>query len=317
MEGKRRLQPLTERVLARLPGERLLWVAAWALVPWANGALNLVLGTESKSAVWEQSGALVVANYAVLSFAIVIAVWGSRRLAARMEELRGGEPFREVSSVGASLAGAVAVAVAFGLTALVEDGVVAAVVRGLTWLVIAAALWTFLWTYVSLQHGLYRLGAEPIAADVRMDPGLGLRPLGDLAFSGLWILLAWLVPLVLTGLPDVVGVVLGVALLAAALLTFFLSLVRLHHRMVEVKAEELAVARDLYARAYAPLRESPTLETLEQQRNLLGAADALEQRAKAIHDWPIDEGTFARVLTIATSVVAITIGRLILGPLGL
>ena len=62
--------------------------------------------------------------------------------------------------------------------------------------------------------------------------------------------------------------------------------------------------------------ESPNLETLEQQRNLLGAADALEQRAKAIHDWPIDEGTFARVLTIATSVVAITIGRLILGPLG-
>jgi hypothetical protein len=37
----------------------------------------------------------------------------------------------------------------------------------------------------------------------RMDPGLGLRPLGDVAFTGLWVLLAWLVPLVLTGLPDV------------------------------------------------------------------------------------------------------------------
>jgi hypothetical protein len=40
-------------------------------------------------------------------------------------------------------------------------------------------------------------------------------------------------------------------------------------------------------------------------------------RAREIHEWPIDEGTVARVITIATSVVAITIGRLILGPFGL
>ena len=100
-------------------------------------------------------------------------------------------------------------------------------------------------------------------------------------------------------------------------LAFFLSLVRLHHRMVEVKAEELELARDLYAKAYEPVRQTPTLETLEQQRSLLSAADGLEKRAKGIHDWPIDEGTFARVLTIATSVLAIAIGRLILDPFGL
>jgi len=99
------------------------------------------------------------------------------------------------------------------------------------------------------------------------------------------MLLAWLVPLVLTGLSDVVGVALGAAVLAVALGTFFLSLVRLHQQMVEVKAEELALARDLYAQAYAPVRERPTLETLEQQRSLLSAADALEKRANAIHDW--------------------------------
>ena len=171
--------------------------------------------------------------------------------------------------------GAVAAAVAFGVTAFVEDGVVAAIVRGATWLIVGIALWTFLWTYVSLQLGLYRLGAEPVADDARMDPRLGLRPLGDVAFTALWILLAWLVPLVLTGLTDLVGFVIGVAVLAAAMTAFFLSLVRLHHRMVEVK-EELAVARELYAQAYAPVRESPTLETLEQQRRLLSAADALE-----------------------------------------
>jgi hypothetical protein len=54
-----------------------------------------------------------------------------------------------------------------------------------------------------------------------------------------------------------------------------------------------------------------------RQHRLLGAADALEKRARAIHDWPIDEGILARVITIATSVIGITIARLILDPLGL
>jgi hypothetical protein len=92
---------------------------------------------------------------------------------------------------------------------------------------------------------------------------------------------------------------------------------RLHRQMVAVKATELAIARDLYAQAYEPLKSSPTLEMLERQHTLLGAADALDKRANAIHDWPIDEGTWARVATVGTSVVAITIGRLILNPLGL
>jgi hypothetical protein len=87
--------------------------------------------------------------------------------------------------------------------------------------------------------------------------------------------------------------------------------------MVAVKATEVAIARELYAEAYDPVRTARTLEALERQARLLGAADALEKRAHAIHEWPIDEGTLARVITIATSVIAITIGRLILDPLGL
>ena len=316
MEDRRDLQPLTERVLARLPGRRPLWVGAWALVPWANAGINLLLDTKTKSAIWEQSGTLVALSYAALSLAVVLAIWGGTRIATRLEDLGDALSFPELNMLAPPVLGAVGTAVAFGVTAFVDDGLLAGIVRGVTWLIVGLALWSFLWTYVSLQRGLHRLGSEPIADAARMDPGLGLRPLGDVAFMGLWILLASLVPLVLTGLPDIVGVVIGVAVLAAALVTFFLSLVRLHQRMVEAKAEELTLARELYTQAYGPVREKPTLETLEQQRNLLSAADALEKRAKAIHDWPIDEGTLARVLTIATSVVAITIGRLILDPLG-
>jgi hypothetical protein len=56
---------------------------------------------------------------------------------------------------------------------------------------------------------------------------------------------------------------------------------------------------------------------LEQQRNLLSAAEGLEKRAQAIQEWPIDDRTLARVITISTSVVAVTIARLLLDPFGL
>lgn len=133
---------------------------------------------------------------------------------------------------------------------------------------------------------------------------------------GLWLLLAWLVPVVVTGLPDVVGVSIGLLLLAGGLATFFLSLLGLHRQMVEVKENELALARQLYAEAYEPVRAARTLEALERQHTVLSAAGALEERARAIHDWPIAEGTWAWLIGIATSVVAIACARLILRPLG-
>ena len=228
------------------------------------------------------------------------------------------EPFRELNSVAGPLIASAATSLVFGASALVRDGWTSAMLRGATWFILGVALWTFLWTYGSLQLGLDRLGRERLRPDAaRVDSGLGLRPLGDVAFIGLWMLLAWLVPLLLTSLPDVVGVVIGLVVLTGALATFFLSMLRLHGQMVDVKAHEIAIARELYAQAYEPVRTAPTLEGLERQHRLLGAADALEKRARAIHEWPIDEGTFARVLTIATSVIAITVARLILDPLGL
>lgn len=267
-------------------------------------------------------------NYAALSIAIVITLWGSERIARRVETLRATtanvlkadatEPFREMNSVGGPLVASAATAIALAVSALVAGGSTSAVLRGVTWLVLGIALWSFLWTYASLQLGLDRLGREHLRPDAaRIDPTLGLQPLGAVAFMGLWMLLAWLVPLVLTGLPDIAGVAIGIVVLTGALATFFFSLLRLHRQMVEVKASELAIARELYAQAYEPVRKARTLETLERQHSLLGAADALEKRAHAIHEWPIDEGTVAWVITIATSVIAASIGRLILDPLGL
>jgi hypothetical protein len=101
---------------------------------------------------------------------------------------------------------------------------------------------------------------------------------------GLWLLLAWMVPVLVTGLPDVIGLAIGLLVLGGGLAAFVFSLWGLHRQIVEVKENQLELARELYAEAYAPVRAERTLEALERQHSLLGAADALEKRARAIHD---------------------------------
>jgi hypothetical protein len=321
------IRPLSGRILGRLPGDSWLWIAVWALVPWINALVNLSLDEESRSAVWDEGATLVVLSYSALSLAMVVTLWGASEVARRIARLgdrstdvfEGPAAARARFEVAGPMVGALLMALVFGGTTLVADaGGWPAVIRALTWFVLGIAIWSFLWTYGSLQFALDRLGRAHLRSEtVHVAPDLGLRPFGDAAFLGLWLLLAWLVPVVWTGLSDIVGFVIGMLALAVGLAVFFLSLTRLHRRMVEVKTNELAIARALYAEAYGPVRATPTTETLEAQRNLLGAADGLEKRAQAIWEWPIGEGTLARVVTIATSVVAVTIARLLLDPLGL
>jgi hypothetical protein len=323
-----RLRPLTERVLAALPGPRLLAVAAWALVPWLNAGANALLDTGERSAIWEQSRELVLLNYAAVSLAVVVTLLGTWRVAQRVdmlgtttsELLSGASPrgsFREMNSVLAPLVATAATALAFASSTLIRDGWTAATLRGATWLVIGVPIWTFLWTYASLQLGLNRLGRARLRADAAIaDPGLELRPLGTVAFTGLCLLLVSIVPVLVTGLPDIIGFILGLLVVSGALGAFVFSLWGLHRQIVEVKDDQLALARQLYAEAYEPLRAVRTLEVLERQHSLLGAADSLDKRARAIHVWPIAEGMWAWVIGIATSVVAIACARLVLRLLG-
>jgi len=61
----------------------------WALIPWLNAGANLLLETGARSAIWEQSRALVLLNYGALSFAIVITLLGTERIARRRRPARG------------------------------------------------------------------------------------------------------------------------------------------------------------------------------------------------------------------------------------
>lgn len=319
--------PLTERILAALPGSRPLLIVAWGLVPWVNLAAVALLAPSWPGGVpWGE-----VLNRAATSFAVVLSLWGVsritedlRRLQARLtdsvEEARPDVErlFRGLDSVAAPLLLLVATGVVLPLDEMVRAEPAAAVIQGVTWVVIGIPLCTAFWVYVALQLGLIRLGRGHVTLrKYDGDRTLGLQPVGSLAFTGFWLILGSVGPVVLTGLSDLPVTLVGAGVLVAAVALFFLSLEDLHRQMVAVKERERTQATDLYRQAYREFRAAPTLGILQQHAGLLGAAENLERRAERIQEWPFDEGTFARVLTIASSAGATIIARLLLAPTGL
>lgn len=320
--------PLTERLLVRLPGPRTAGVAAWALVPWVN--LAAVSGLDpslwGRGVPWGE-----VLNRVAASFAVVLSLWGVSRIDEELYRLRPAlthvvaetEPdvarlFRGIDSAALPLLLTAGVGVVLPLDEALRGDGAAAAVQGLTWLVIGVPLCTAVWVYVVLQRGLMRLGRGHVTLlGYRGDRSLGLRPVGRLAFTGFWLLFGAIGPLVLTGLTDVPVAAVGIGALVAALCLFFLSLRGIHRQMVAVKQQELALALALYRQALDRVRTEPTLEVLQQQSGLLGAAENLEKRAERILEWPFDESTLARVLTIASSAAAGIIARLVLVPTGI
>jgi hypothetical protein len=138
-----------------------------------------------------------------------------------------------------------------------------------------------------------------------------------LAFTGFWMLLGTVGPLVLTNLSDIPGVIMGISVLVTGVGLFFLSLRGLNRQMVAVKQRELERVRDLYGLAYQPVRDEPTLEVLQQPGRPPKRRRGPGKRAERIQTWPFDEAIFAQVVTIASSVAVVIISSLILNPVGL
>ena len=322
--------PLTERILSRLPGRRLGWLLVWALVPWMNLVVVRVTGAEDGAGTGAAPAGEVL-NRAAVSCAILLSLWGAARITDELRRVRVALTkvveqdeadvralFRGVGSTTAPLLLTAAGVLVLPLDEALTGETLAAVIQAVTWVVIGIPLWTAVWVYLTLQLGFDRLGRGHLTLlGYRGDRSLGLRPVGRLAFTGFWMLLGSIGPLVLTNASDAPGVILGITVLLVGVGLFFLSLRRLNRRMAAVKQRELDLARDLYMRAYDKVRDQPTLEVLQGQVGLLNAAEALEKRAERIQEWPFDDATFARVVTIASSAVATIIARFLLDPIGL
>lgn len=326
--GSHRTVPLTERILSGLPGPRSAWVVAWGLVPWLNLAVVWASGTSS----WSDGVPLgEILNRMAVTFAVLLSLWGAARIGAGLgrlqqdlarvveqEEQDVERLFGRVDSVVVPLLLTAAVGVVLPVDEVLRGQQAAGLIQAATWVIIGVPLATALWVYLSLQIGLNRLGRGHLTLQgYRGDRSLGLKPVGSLAFTGFWTLFGSVGPLVLTGSSDLPVVVVGIGVLTAGLGLFFLSLQNLHRQMLAVKQAELQRALALYQEAYEQVQQEPTLEVLQRQAGPLGAAESLEKRAERIQEWPFDEATFARVVTIASSVAAVIIARLILAPAGL
>ncbi len=163
---------------------------------------------------------------------------------------------------------------------------------------------TFVWIYLTILADLDRLGRQPLALDVfPQDRTLGLEKLGSLASTGLGLLLLAAVPVLLAGADEPVTLGISLAIVAITVALFVVSMWRVHLQLVAAKARYVSLARRLYADAYAPIRQEPSVQVLETQATALRAAQSLDERAHTLPTWPIDEGTLRFIAVVITGVV--------------
>ncbi len=313
---------LTERILERLGPPRWLWILAWGLVPVASaGVVLLVVGLEGSRATLPSVFDLAIST-GIGAYSVVLLLWGLDRLMAGVRALQptptelGGAPVaidrRAMTNPTIPLILAAGLAALGAAETLAENGPAAeAAVLPLEFLYHIPVA-SFLWAYLVFLVELDRLGRHRLALDLfPQDRSLGLAPLGSVTFTGFVIVIAFLVPTTIVNATDIIAVIQILTGIALILIAFFLSMWRLHRQMSQAKARYVMAASRLYAEAYAPVRTNETLPVLEAQASVLGAAQALEQRAQGIHEWPIDEATSARLAIIVTGVVTGVIVRVL------
>jgi hypothetical protein len=315
--------PLTELILSRVGKRRRLAIAVWAAIPLVTPVV--LLGTLAMEGQTDRvaSPVDVIIPQLVLGYVVLLVLWGNGRLTRQAHALAPQlarltqTPVRAGTSSRADVAGPVALTIGVAVVALAgwipRFGLAASLAIAVPFVPIFLAIMTFVWTYLTLLVGLDRLGRERLLLDpFPQDTSLGLAPIGSLAFTGFGLLLASALPILVSNADDLATVVVSLGILGLAVAVLFLSMWRVHRQMAEAKARYVAEARAAYASAYEPYRASRSLATLETQAPVLGAAQALDERAHRIQEWPFDQ-RLVRVMSFAIAAAASTIiGRFVL-----
>jgi len=324
------VQPLTERVLRRLPGPRAVWIILWALlalVRLATLLLVLSLTGDARTPADLASG-FVREGQVTFAYVVLVALWGTPHLVRRITALApaidrlmpsGADawPFERLTSVRGPVAlAAVSVALATPSTAA-EYGPAVALADIPLLFVVVLPIVTFVWTYGATLVGLDRLGGSRLALDLfPQDRSLGLGPIGAAAIYGFWLVIVAAVPSLVLGTSDVTTFALCIGVVLVAVCLFVLSMLRLHGQMRAAKARYVASTHALVAEAYGPVRTATDLATLEANAAALNAAQSLADRADRILEWPIDERMIASMTVVVTGVVTSLIVRVVLDTLG-
>ncbi len=317
------LHPLTERLLARLGHPRLLWMLVWGLLSLAAYEVSFQIFH-----VPTYPGRMVAISSAYVN---LLALWAIAKVAADLEPIlplvqrltegtasANVRPFQAVEGAVGPLAFGVTLTILWNVVDFMRHpSPVTAILIPImfaAWLPAETAMWFF----GALLVGLHRLGRTSLRLiPFEEDRSLGLRPLGSVAFTSFVVLTAAVLPLVVTQWRDLRGAITNLLFFLGFVVLFFASLHGLHRQMVKAKGSVLAQTHHLYMEAFQPIRAQWSLESVAEQSARLTAAEAIERRAAAIQEWPLDERLLARLAAIVTSVIGVIVARLILSRFGL
>jgi hypothetical protein len=320
--------PVTERVLQRLGRPRVGWILAWSFValvsPLVFSAAIRLSGRPFEAVDFAE----LLTTQGVLAYVVFVLLSGTGVLARQasgvVAEVAGLLPkpvspplFTRLGSVAGPVVltlVAVAVVSAGGYVAYGPLPPLAALPLLSIYLL---PILTFAWVYVAILADLDRIGQHTLRLDViPYDRTLGLGKVGSLASTGLGLLLAAAIPLLLVAVDEPVTLAIAIVIVAATVAAFLWSMWRIHRQMGAAKARYVEVSERLYRDAYAPLREKPDVAILEAQATVLTAAEALDQRAHGLPTWPIDESTGRFIAVIVTGVVTSLVVRVFFAAIG-
>jgi hypothetical protein len=312
--------PLTERILARLPGPRLAWMLAWAAVPVAAGLLpGAYLAT-----VGVKPLSVRLLTGGVYAYVVALAVWAASRFAREastversVDRLTAGPEqaatpmFRGMVSTR----GPLVLTLVFSAVTTWRTGVLGDPWAAVLWLPVSLLVnlptMAAVWVYLALLLGLNRLGRRTLSLTAfPEDLSLGLGEVGRLAFTAFLIYTAGFVPVLVITVANPLRLLLSLGLFLLGVGVFFACLQGLHRQLLAARHHYLEWAGQLYARAYAPIR-SGSLAALGEQAQLLQAAEVIQRRAEAIQQWPFQQRRLAQIAGIVGTVVTFVLTGII------
>jgi hypothetical protein len=322
------MTPLTERILARLGRPRWLWICLWASIPLLSplvfSAAIIVSGRPFGDAEFTD----LVATQVVLAYVCLLFLGGTGRLARQAASIKGdlveivsGKPpaglFDGIGSTTGPIALTAVTVAAISGGGFLQYGLLPPLAALPLLIIYMVPIATLIWVYVRILADIDRLGRSPVVLEAfPQDRTLGLRKVGSIASTGLGLVLLGAVPVLLAGSDEPVTLGISLAIVAVSVGIFLLSMWRLHRQMSAAKARYIELARDLYARAYEPVRTEPTIAKLDEQASVLSAAQSLDERAHGLPTWPIDEGTLRFIAVVITGVVTSLVVRGLFAAVG-
>jgi hypothetical protein len=320
--------PITERILDWIGGPRWLWIVVWASIALVRPLillLSLTASGQTRDAAGWTNVLIPQAALGYVTLVSLVGTWrifrGARALAPDLVALthvaNGSALFPWMASVAGPLALLGIVSAVSFVTNVGTWGPVSGVADLPLLLANTLPIMAFVWTYLALLAGVNALGRFRLSLDpFPQDRTLGLGPVGSLALTGFWLVLAAAIPLIVVAADNLATVSMSLAVVGVSTALFFLSMFRLHRQLAAAKAGYVGLARSLYAEAYEPVRTKPSLKTLQTQAPALDVAQALVERAERVQEWPIDERATAWVAVVVTGVVTSLLVRLVLAATG-